>query len=512
MDDALRTRERSLASPADDPRWLNEQLRLGRLDRHRLRALARLGHEASLNVLGASPFRSRKSKEGAFVLELAPDDQQAYVALALAFHVHAMPGEWHAPFPGHPGELAAIRAWIRCPCDAHRSAIRLGALRSDPTLVFVARALDPPDADGARRAAVEAIGKFHYAVERDLGEERLRRALMALVTGGDARGKDDRGHVLWLRVGGTVYLVDTKRLTMGRGRWNTIVFDDDNDMDLTHCEIEHDEESGAFRLVDRSSANGTWLHAERVREVELCSGDRFCFGYRYADVRLLSRPLPTELREIEQDAAEIEAHLKDPAVVERNMEAERYGHSPSRLASLRHGIPISPPEPTSWSRRAGATLYAVNDLAILRRVLEIWREHDPRDLAVPGAIEAISAWIERPIDRRLEELERSAQAVEALLAHVPDARWRRRYDRTVSFPAPHLAAARAVASAARCLVVFENRREHSKHRDTYLDALWATGLSHEELGAVWRRTSQAWVLGRHPAMSALPSEERGPSL
>lgn len=100
-------------------------------------------------------------------------------------------------------------------------------------------------------------------------------------------------------VAGTQYPLERERLIIGRGPDVDLAFED-AEMSRQHLALEF--RSGAFRLRDLDSTNGTLLNGSRVHSGELTHGDRF-------DIGSLGFQILIEEREQEPEAYELPTEL-----------------------------------------------------------------------------------------------------------------------------------------------------------------------------------------------------------
>ncbi|MCW8141803.1 MAG: hypothetical protein KIT58_23095 [Planctomycetota bacterium] len=110
----------------DDPAWLREQVRLGRLDPGRLALAAALGHEPSIEVMAEAPppfhpdgFAERLR---AACLDCGQEALQRLAITSARVAVEVARG-LEGPLPGLDQALEAAQRWEACPCREHLAAI-----------------------------------------------------------------------------------------------------------------------------------------------------------------------------------------------------------------------------------------------------------------------------------------------------------------------------------------------------------------------------------------------------
>jgi len=87
------------------------------------------------------------------------------------------------------------------------------------------------------------------------------------------------------------------RITIGRGSDCTILMDEPL-VSRIHAEVKFD--NGHFTLEDPGSANGIWMHGQRVLQVELKDGDQFRIGRSVFAFVLPGGAVPTDVRDDER--------------------------------------------------------------------------------------------------------------------------------------------------------------------------------------------------------------------
>ncbi|MCO5170393.1 MAG: hypothetical protein M9894_28995 [Planctomycetes bacterium] len=204
-DERLRHLRRAAADdPAARAALLCARLRAGDLPEDRLRLAAHLGDPAALEVLGAAP---PTPSLGRWVHGLAPWSQEdgwpAWAAEAYARAAAAAAAAVVTPCLARDPDqaqaaaraLAAMDAWLACPCDAHaRAVVAAGApfqpARAGPAALFagrvrrlaegaLARMCGVPLVEGpARATATEVATTAARATSADAVRERVREALV----------------------------------------------------------------------------------------------------------------------------------------------------------------------------------------------------------------------------------------------------------------------------------------------------------------------------------------------
>lgn len=204
-DERLRHLRRAAADdPAARAALLTARLRAGDLPEDRLRLAAHLGDPAALEVLGAAPPAS--SSIGRWVHGLAPwsaDDgwpawaAEAYARAAAAAAAAVLPCLERDPEQAAAAgrAVAAMDAWLACPCDAHaRAVVAAGTpfehVPAGPAALFAGRArrfaegalarmCGVPLLEGpARASATEAATSAARATSTDVVRAAIRDALV----------------------------------------------------------------------------------------------------------------------------------------------------------------------------------------------------------------------------------------------------------------------------------------------------------------------------------------------
>lgn len=160
-DERLRRLEREAVDRAGRARLLVERVRLGRLAVERLRLAAWLGDPAAAAAAGSlgPPLPPPPDELRAWLRGLGRWGVDWPVRAALAAVRHALGGA--APAPELVLALAAIEAWLACPCATHgREAVTAGERAAWPDAPAVGVALD--------EAVRAAVGPFI-----ELGPARL---------------------------------------------------------------------------------------------------------------------------------------------------------------------------------------------------------------------------------------------------------------------------------------------------------------------------------------------------
>lgn len=93
-----------------------------------------------------------------------------------------------------------------------------------------------------------------------------------------------------------IYQLQGAEVTVGRGRENSIVLED-NAVSRQHARILQTPEG--FLLVDNNSANGTWVNDQRVNEMKLSDRDRIRFGKTVLEASEIGDSQATALLEID---------------------------------------------------------------------------------------------------------------------------------------------------------------------------------------------------------------------
>ena len=87
------------------------------------------------------------------------------------------------------------------------------------------------------------------------------------------------------------------RVTIGRGNECSIMMDEPL-VSRLHAEVKFD--NGRFTLEDPGSANGIWMHGQRVLQVELKDGDQFRIGRSVFAFVLPGGAMPVSVQEEER--------------------------------------------------------------------------------------------------------------------------------------------------------------------------------------------------------------------
>lgn len=121
-DERLRTLERrwrETGSPHDEAAWLSERVRVGALDVERLRLAAALGHDASLALLGDDAPAPAPHAPCELISSLKPLGPAAFNRAAIVALRLLDP---------EPAEVvAALSAWLGCPCEGCARGVRRAA-------------------------------------------------------------------------------------------------------------------------------------------------------------------------------------------------------------------------------------------------------------------------------------------------------------------------------------------------------------------------------------------------
>lgn len=163
MDERLRLLSRAAtlnAEPGARVRLLQEQVRRGEVDAHRVRLAAHLGDPIASAALGGSALEPA-TKAGDLVLSLKPFGPEVFArAAVVALRLLS---------PTPDDVVAVLEAWLACPCSTHTRAVRAAARRAalgewDPAHVgpaaYVARlAATPSRSRGGCRVKFDDQGR-----------------------------------------------------------------------------------------------------------------------------------------------------------------------------------------------------------------------------------------------------------------------------------------------------------------------------------------------------------------
>ncbi len=461
-DDRLREAERVYRETGDvsaETRLLLERVRAGVLAKERLELAAALHYEPAVLALGGPHGpRSHSVIEVLAELERFGRDVAARGALVLARRSAALQPEDEAT----ASALAALEAWLPCPCPAHLEALE--AIRRGPIHLHARFALGV--ALGQRRLTRAEFLLGRQATEPPSASvEAIRRALTAWALAPHEphrRRRPDRGSVLDLRIGGaasseaTRLLVAADRTTIGGEPGSGIQLEQ---VRTGGAEIIRTE--GGFALAASAGRRTAWIDDEPVSRHRLATGDVLGIDHAWAEVRLHEAPFEEAIATALADAEWIGERLH--AERTRLEIAALAGHLGAGLAAARAGIVLRPRLGLQrWIDALpdlpGAAATAAT-LALAREVRAHWSEAPSSDAVLDGALDALAAWLEAPSPDQRTIVELRGQDLEALLRRLWAAKghgtnwpWRTEWPTPVStFPPgePGLAAGFVALAAVR---------------------------------------------------------------
>ncbi|HZV02064.1 MAG TPA: hypothetical protein VFF73_35475 [Planctomycetota bacterium] len=427
-DDRLREAERVYRETGDvsaETRLLLERVRAGVLAKERLELAATLRYEPAVLALGG-PTGPRSHSVRGLLAELERFGTEVVVraALVMAKRSAAQRPEDEAT----ASALAAVEAWLPCPCPAHLEAleaIRQGRInvharfavglalgqRRDARaelllaeLMLVRHAPEPPS------ATVEAIRRTLTAWALAPGPHEPRR-----------RPRPDRGSVLELLIGGGASR-ETRRLLVAADR-TTIGGEPGSGIQLEQVRTGGAtiiRSAGGFDLEADLGRRAAWIDDEPVSRHRLATGDVLGIDHAWAEVRLHEAPFEDEIATALADAEWIGERLHSELT--RLEIAALAGHLGAGLAAARAGIILRPrlglqrwidALPDLPGAAAGAAT-----LALAREVRAHWTEAPSGDAVLDGALDALAAWLEAPSADQRTVVELRGQDLEALLRRL----------------------------------------------------------------------------------------------
>ncbi|HZV01901.1 MAG TPA: FHA domain-containing protein [Planctomycetota bacterium] len=404
-DDRLREAERvfrETGSVADEARYLNERVRAGLLARERLELAAELRDEAAVLALGGPGGpRAHTVREVFAGIERFGVEVAARAGVIVARRCGALRPEMRDT----EACLAAIEAWLDCPCDRHRVAMQgppMATTHMDARLA-VGAALGRDRFGGGH-----PLPAFRSPETRDDSHEpdavlvaAVRRALARWALAPHEPRASDRpakGSLLDVRIGdarqaGTFrLLIDRDRTTLGDGG---------------ECGIQLERApvglhaivraGGGFELHEHLASPFAFLNDERVRDGPLATGDVISFGDTWLEVSVLGADLPEDVARAREEADRLVRGGGGKRPIEV---AATLGHLGATLAASRLRIPLSPRFDDGSRIRAlprvGPEAAATVKLRVAREVRSVWEELRPEDDSFARALEVTAAWLREP--------------------------------------------------------------------------------------------------------------------
>ncbi|HZU99420.1 MAG TPA: FHA domain-containing protein [Planctomycetota bacterium] len=395
-DDRLREAERTFqetASIEDEARLLTERARAGLLASERLELAAELRYEPAVVALGG-PNGPRSHSLPVVVEGIERFGLEVVVRAALVVARRSV-ALWSRPLGATEECLAAIDAWLTCPCEQHRAQLEQDAFVN----VHLA----------ARYALDAALGRKRYSkvqwfvnVPREpdavlVAAIRQQLARWALAPHElRQRVAPTRGELLDLRLkferGGYVQrlLVSSDRIRVGEDRRSGIQLDFVSGADLEFTRLD-----GGFEVTDLET-DQLFVNEERTRRAALATGDVITACGVSIEVHVASASSSEDLR-----AASDRARRLAPGADEDQRRLVRWaaaaGDLGAILAASEAGIQLRPrPDVVQWVQTLDDLAPGYAAAAALRLATEAqaaWSRAFPEETVNARALAAGAAWL-----------------------------------------------------------------------------------------------------------------------